>query len=85
MQQNRNVYILNPPPASKTRYLEPGLNGTKPEAHPFITFMGRWRQHRDAASGSRAISRFSFFRPAWNMTTLSYALILQVSSYTKIQ
>lgn len=55
---------MNIPPASKTRYFDPGVKGTKPEEQPFIVFNGRWRQHKEAASGSSAISKFSLVKPA---------------------
>jgi len=52
------------PPASNIRYFDFGANGEKLAFDPPTLVRGRCLQHRDAASGSRAISRLESGIPA---------------------
>jgi hypothetical protein len=62
--KKKDTYCNHVPPASNTRYLERGPNGRKPPLQPLIVFIGKYLQHKLAASGSRAISNCSLLMPA---------------------
>ena len=71
------------PPASKTRYLEPGRKQEMPPS-PLIRSTGRYLQNKEAASGSKARERLSLWIPAWNINETWVHMHASVNLYQSL-